>query len=175
MSKSKFWAVLTPAILVIALILAACGPQNAPTDSATPTATAPTTAQGVQPPAHPPPAPPRPPPGGVPAGAASPLISAADLITLIDQDHPRLRVVDLGSADEYAAGHIPGAMHVDWSELNVTDSSAASIAAWQKQVADLLGQRGIANYYRVIIYDHGTLYGARLWWVLDQLGHSKKQ
>src|SRR5690349_5144107 len=156
MSKGKFWAVLTSTILVIALILAAYGPQNAPTDSATPTSTAPTTAQRVQPPAHPPPVLPRPPPGGVPAGAASPLISAADLLTLIDQNHPRLRVVDMGSADEYAAGHVPGAIHVDWSELNVADTSAASIAAWQKQVPDLLGQRGIASYYRVIIYDHGT-------------------
>jgi len=57
----------------------------------------------------------------------------------------------------------------------VTDTGATAIAAWQGSVAALLGQRGIAAPNRVVIYDHGTLYGARLWWVLDQLGHDDQQ
>src|SRR4051812_15742095 len=138
MNGGKFWAMRTLAILGITLTLAACGTETAPTGSATPPSAAPTAAPG-SPPSHAPGSLAGTPAAGtsrVPAGAASPLISATDLQTLLDQDHPRLRVIDMSSADEYAAGHIPGAIHVDWSELNVTDTSAASITAWQKQVAD---------------------------------------
>jgi thiosulfate/3-mercaptopyruvate sulfurtransferase len=178
-NKGKSWGICMVGLVSLALILAACGAESAPTGGATPGSTVPTTGAntGTLPPHTPGSLAGTPGAAGsrVPAGAASYLISAADLKTLIDQDHPRLRIVDMGSGDEYAAGHIPGAIHIDWSELNVTDTGAPSIAAWQKQVADLLGKRGIGADNRVIVYDHGTLYGARLWWVLDQLGHTKKQ
>ena len=38
-----------------------------------------------------------------------------------------------------------------------------------------IGSGGIGAGDRVVIYDHGTLFGARLWWVLDQLGHAVEQ
>lgn len=111
-----------------------------------------------------------------PAPASTPtagyILTAGDLkASLAD---PNLRIVDMGSADEYAAGHLPGAVHIDWSEIQVTDTRAPSIASWQSGVAGLLGKRGIGDANRVVIYDHGTLYGARLLWVLDQLGHIEK-
>ncbi len=101
------------------------------------------------------------------------LVTAAELKGLIGG--PRLRLVDMGSSDEYAAGHLPGAVHIDWSELNLGDTQAAAVATWQRLVSDLLGKRGIGNGDTVVVYDHGTLYGARLWWVLDQLGLPDKR
>ncbi len=111
-----------------------------------------------------------------PAPASTPtdgyLVTAGDLKTGLAD--PNLRIVDMGGTDEYAAGHVPGAVHIDWSEIQVTDTRAPSIASWQVNVAGLLGKRGIGDTNRVVIYDHGTLYGARLLWVLDQLGHTEK-
>ena len=149
-------------ILGSALVLAGCG-----AESAAPSSGGSTPAQMAVP------ADPTPAPATAPASSSAYLVSAAGLIPALND--PALRVVDMGSGDEYAAGHIPGAVHIDWSELQVTDTSEPAIAAWQSAVTALLGQRGISAQDRVVIYDHGTLYGARLWWVLDQLGHAQKQ
>ena len=48
-------------------------------------------------------------------------------------DNPAVRIVALTPADEFAAGHIPGAAQVDWPEMEVTDTSDPSIAAWQEE------------------------------------------
>jgi thiosulfate/3-mercaptopyruvate sulfurtransferase len=152
-------------ILAATLALTGCGGESAAPGSGA--ASAPTLAQTTAP-ANPTPA-----PATAPAASGAYLVSAAALIPALNA--PTLRVVDMGSGDEYAAGHIPGAVHIDWSEMQVTDTRAPAIAAWQDAVAKLLGQRGISDQDRVVIYDHGTLYGARLWWVLDQLGHAQKQ
>src|SRR5690348_10001632 len=149
-------------MLGAALVLAGCGAESAAPSSG---ASAPAPAQTG--------APGSPTPATTPAASGAYLVSAAGLIPALND--PALRVVDMGSGDEYAAGHIPGAVHIDWSELQVTDTSAPSIAAWQGAVTALLGKRGISAEDHVVIYDHGTLYGARLWWVLDQLGHAQKQ
>lgn len=91
------------------------------------------------------------------------------------RDDPAVRVVALTPADEFAAGHIPGAAQVDWPELEVTDTSDPSIAAWQEEVEGVLTRLGLAPDQTVVIYDGGTLYAARLWWVLEQLGHADKR
>ena len=110
----------------------------------------------------------------LPAASIPPiLIATADLRVALGD--PRLRLVDLGGAGEYAAGHLPGAVNITWEQLSVTDTRPASITAWQGTVAALLGRLGIAAGDRVVVYDHGSLFAARLWWVLDQLGHAGKQ
>ena len=110
----------------------------------------------------------------VPTGAGDAfVVTAADLKAQVSD--PRLRLVDMGSGDEYAAGHLPGAVHIEWSELDLGNTQPSAVAAWQGRMSDLLGKRGIGDGDRVVVYDHGTLYGARLWWVLDQLGQADKQ
>jgi thiosulfate/3-mercaptopyruvate sulfurtransferase len=84
---------------------------------------------------------------------------------------PNLRVVALMPADEFAKAHIQGAAQIDWPDLQVTDTSDPSIARWQGEVEQKLTALGIAPDDTVVIYDNGTLYAARLWWVLNQLGH----
>ncbi len=158
MLNLKRWAIGGLAGVMALLVLAGCGTASGSSAGSVPAPTGPATSAAT-------PGAPAPPPGL--------LVTPADLRALLGS--PTLRIVDMGSGDEYAAGHIPGAVHIDWSELQVTDTSAPSIAAWQTAVAALLGRRGIGAGDRVVIYDHGTLYGARLWWVLDQLGHADKQ
>lgn len=108
-----------------------------------------------------------------PTGTPAALISAADLKA--QGPDTRRRIIDMGTWDEYVAGHLPGADHLDWSALEGTDTQPAALDAWQRRMVYELSIRGISATSRVVIYDHGTLYGARLWWVLDQLGQADKQ
>lgn len=87
---------------------------------------------------------------------------------------PGHRVIALTSPDEFRAGHIPGAAQLDWSDLELVDSADATVESWIETVTGLLAMRGISSDMAVDIYDGGTFYAARLWWVLDILGHSTK-
>jgi thiosulfate/3-mercaptopyruvate sulfurtransferase len=115
----------------------------------------------------------------------SPLISAPDLLDLVRSGARDLRVVDcrwvLGQpgagAAAYAAGHLPGAIHLDLDH-DLADPhgygapgrhplpSPASFAA-------TLGLAGIGDHDLVVAYDDvGGWVAARLWWMLDALGHA---
>ncbi len=88
---------------------------------------------------------------------------------------PAVKIVALTPADEFAGGHIPGAAQVDWPVLAVTDTSDPSIARWRGEVEGVLTRLGLGSADTVVIYDGGTLFAARLWWVLEQLGHADKR
>ena len=88
---------------------------------------------------------------------------------------PGLRVVALTPADAFERGHIPGAVQIDWPDLEVTDTADPLIARWQGAVEATLTRLGIAPTDTVVVYDDGTLFAARLWWVLHQLGHEDKR
>jgi thiosulfate/3-mercaptopyruvate sulfurtransferase len=85
---------------------------------------------------------------------------------------PGLRLVGLTPRDAFAKGHIPGAAQIDWPDLSVTDTSDPSIARWQGAVEGKLTALGVTRSQRIVIYDDGTLFAARLWWILDQLGQA---
>lgn len=87
------------------------------------------------------------------------------------QDDPTLKIVALTPPEEFAAGHIPGAVAVDWPELEITDTADPAIARWQGEVEAILTRLGVEREQTVVVYDGGTLFAARLWWVLTQLGH----
>ena len=80
-----------------------------------------------------------------------------------------LSVIALTPGDEFAGGHIPGAVQVDWPDLALSES--AQIDAWRSQMEAWLTDLGIERSDTVVIYDGGTLYAPRLWWILYQLGH----
>jgi thiosulfate/3-mercaptopyruvate sulfurtransferase len=82
-----------------------------------------------------------------------------------------LAVVALTPAEEFAAGHIPGAAQIDWPALEIVETSDASLANWRTEVEAILTGLGIERDDSVVVYDGGTFYAARLWWILHQLGH----
>ena len=71
-------------------------------------------------------------------------------------------------ADEYIAGHIPGAIHVN------TDVFENGPPRWHlRPVAELhaaLGELGIAPDSIVVVYGHSTVTAARVWWVMEYAG-----
>src|SRR5437899_6009734 len=82
-----------------------------------------------------------------------------------------VRVVDMRQ-NGYAAGHIPGAVHL--SPVAIRDANAPptflpTTSAFEAMMTSL----GIGDGTRVVVYDErGGIYAARLWWILNYFGHS---
>lgn len=84
-----------------------------------------------------------------------------------------LRIVDLRAADKYQAGHIPGAVNLNQNDLDQKYGEVQNVAAPDK-VAKVLGDLGIGNDSKVVLYDDNkTLIAGRVFWVLDYHGHTK--
>jgi thiosulfate/3-mercaptopyruvate sulfurtransferase len=124
---------------------------------------------------------------------------AADLLVSTEwlADHltdPNLRVVDMrgsvvttqvapgveqadyrGARDEYLAGHIPGAVYVDWTKdiIDPDDPVPVQIAPADR-FAQAMAERGIGDETLVIAVDHsGGQFATRLWWALGYYGHDQ--
>ena len=80
-----------------------------------------------------------------------------------------LRVLDVRSQNEYAKGHIPGALRVDvgdWKNLATTDNGLHDARGW----AAKLGPLGITSKTHVVVYGGRLTDTARIWWLLKYLG-----
>ncbi len=98
-------------------------------------------------------------------------------------DDPGLRIVDcrwyLGQPGAgrtaYDAGHLPGAIHVDAdADLVARDGPGRHPLPDPAAFAARLGALGIGNEHLVVAYDDvGGWVAARLWWMLDDLGHGR--
>ena len=80
-----------------------------------------------------------------------------------------LRVLDVRSQNEYAKGHIPGALRVDvgdWKNLATADNGLHDARGW----AAKLGPLGITSKTHVVVYGGRLTDTARIWWLLKYLG-----
>ena len=112
--------------------------------------------------------------------ATEPLISATDLASRLDD--PLLRIIDcrwyLGRPGDgraaYDAGHLPRAIHVDAdADLAVRGGPGRHALPDPAAFARRLGELGIGDDHLIVAYDDlGGWVAARLWWMLDGLGHT---
>jgi thiosulfate/3-mercaptopyruvate sulfurtransferase len=100
---------------------------------------------------------------------------------------PRVRAVDARSVphggtvampsgrEQYAAGHIPGAVHLDYADdLSDPATPYAARVAPPELFARMMGKHGIGDDTIVIAYDAGTIpFAARLVWMLRYYGHDE--
>jgi thiosulfate/3-mercaptopyruvate sulfurtransferase len=94
---------------------------------------------------------------------------------------PRLRIADvrwfLGEPGrgrhEFEAGHVPGAVFVDVdSDLVARDGPGRHPLPDPVEFARRLGALGFGSEHAIVAYDQGGgTIAARLWWMLDALGH----
>jgi thiosulfate/3-mercaptopyruvate sulfurtransferase len=108
-----------------------------------------------------------------------PLVSATELLAALTD--PSLRIADvrwyLGEPErgqaEYAQGHIPGAIFVDLDrDLAAPPGEGRHPLPHPTGFADRMGQLGFGDHHTIVIYDAAQgQYGARMWWMLDRLGH----
>lgn len=84
--------------------------------------------------------------------------------------------VALMAQQDYNGGHIEGATQIDWPDINIADTSSdAALQSWQQMAEQKLGKLGLTTGDHVVTYDNGTLFAARLWWVLEYLGQQQVQ
>ncbi len=92
---------------------------------------------------------------------------------------PEVRVLDVrwrpdGSGrGAHAAGHIPGAVYLDWRAdlIDPSDTGDALLLAGPEQVATALAGAGVGDGTTVVIYDDTVgLFAARTWWSLRVYG-----
>src|SRR5919201_5141850 len=90
-----------------------------------------------------------------------------------------VRTVDLGdgrqvstyaaAADDYAAGHIPNAIYLDWTRdiVDPDDPVPVQVAPPARCAAEL-GRRGIGDAHLIVAYDEhpAAQFDTRLWWAL---------
>jgi len=82
---------------------------------------------------------------------------------------PRLRIVDARSKDEYGAGHIPGAVHMDgFGHIPRTENGDMGDAA---DFAAMVGGMGIATEDTVVVYDSPSQRMGMIAWAFLYYGH----
>ncbi len=83
-----------------------------------------------------------------------------------------LKIIDVRVGEDYAMGHIPGAVHFSVYGVNTFDTDAAPLASFVQMWAFLLGLRGITAADTVVVYDDVSgMSAARAFWFMEYLGH----
>jgi thiosulfate/3-mercaptopyruvate sulfurtransferase len=111
------------------------------------------------------------------AGYANPhlLTSPADLARAVDGG-ARPLLIDLRPAEDYAAGHVPGAVHLDLWGVSLIDTDPAPLKAFMWMIDHLFNLRGVDTNTPVIVYDEQSgMRAARAFWFLEYLGHPRVQ
>jgi thiosulfate/3-mercaptopyruvate sulfurtransferase len=72
---------------------------------------------------------------------------------------------------EYAAGHIPGAVHFDIDAIADTSSALPHMLPTPAFFADAVGTMGISDADKIVVYDGAGLFAAaRVWWTFRVMG-----
>src|SRR5207237_8966328 len=64
-----------------------------------------------------------------------------------------LCLVDVRPAEEFARGHIPGAVHFDLFGLSLVDTSDAPLKAFMYMIYHVLGLRGVRESTEGVLYE----------------------
>lgn len=119
------------------------------------------------------------------SGTDSPLIAARDLASRLGRSG--LRVFDVrgrwGSPpaalqDDYLAGHIPGAVFLDWTREFLQQDAPLNLAAvaTPEQAAASFARLGISAGDHVVLYDdYRHMLAGRVWWAMRYLGFKNVQ
>lgn len=92
---------------------------------------------------------------------------------------PEIRILDVrwrpdGSGrGVFAAGHIPGAVYLDWATelVDTEDERGLFLLAGPEQITEAMGRAGVRDGTTLIVYDDTMgLYAARTWWSLRAYG-----
>ena len=86
-----------------------------------------------------------------------------------------LRIIDMrNSPEEYAAGHIPGAIYLSVNQIRLALRESGFALPPDYEIEERLGQLGITRETMVVVYDdQGGLNASRLFFTLEYAGHKK--
>jgi thiosulfate/3-mercaptopyruvate sulfurtransferase len=99
------------------------------------------------------------------------LIAPQELHQELQSAQPPL-LLDVRPAEEFAAGHLAGAFHLDLWGVSLIDTSEAPLRAFMWMIGHLFSLRGITPDRPVVVYEGKSgLRAARAFWLLEYLGH----
>lgn len=83
-------------------------------------------------------------------------------------------LIDVRPAAAFEAGHIPGARQLDPDAVADPNAPVAGALRPVEELARLLGDLGISANSEVVFYDdRGGFHAARMFWLMEYLGHRK--
>jgi thiosulfate/3-mercaptopyruvate sulfurtransferase len=98
------------------------------------------------------------------------LIAAVALKEKLNSDS--LCLIDVRSAEDFAQGHIPGAVHFDLFGLSLIDTSEPPLKAFMHMIHHVFELRGVSEKKEVVVYENNSgMRAARGLWFLDYFGH----
>jgi thiosulfate/3-mercaptopyruvate sulfurtransferase len=103
------------------------------------------------------------------------LTSARELADRLRGERKPL-VLDLRPPEEFANGHIPGAVHLDLWGVSLIDTDPAPLRAFMWMIDHVLNLRGVDASTPIVVYDHQSgIRAARAFWFLEYFGHPAVQ
>ena len=85
-------------------------------------------------------------------------------------------LIDLRPAEEFARGHLAGAVHLDLWGLSLIDTDEAPLKAFMWMIGHLFSLRGVTQERPVVVYEKDSgMRAARAFWFLEYLGHPSVQ
>ena len=101
----------------------------------------------------------------------SPLVTPEDLSRELGGAGTPL-LIDLRPTEEYCAGHIGGAVHLDLFGISSVDTDPGPLKAFFWIIEHLLAARGVSDAVPVVVYDETSgIRAARAFWFLEFFGH----
>src|SRR4051812_38318844 len=83
-------------------------------------------------------------------------------------------VIDLRPPEDFATGHIPGAVHLDLWGVSLIDTDPAPLKAFMWMIDHLFNLRGVTASTPVVVYDEQSgMRAARAFWFLEYFGHPR--
>jgi len=99
------------------------------------------------------------------------VVEPAELVRNLDAE--KLLIVDLCRPETYAQTHVPGAVHVDYSQIVAARPPAMGMLPGEAQLSEVFSSIGLTPDSHVVAYDdEGSGRASRLLWTLDVIGHS---
>jgi thiosulfate/3-mercaptopyruvate sulfurtransferase len=89
------------------------------------------------------------------------------------QDRARnIQILDTRPAEQFAAGRIPGAIHLELWGLSLNDSDPEPLRAFLYTISHYLTTRGLDPKRPVVVYEQDSgMRAARAFWFLEYFGH----
>jgi thiosulfate/3-mercaptopyruvate sulfurtransferase len=100
------------------------------------------------------------------------LVAPSELAAELADPARRPLLIDLRPAEQFAAGHLPHAVHLDLFGLSLTDTNPAPMKAFLWIIEHLLASRGVTAERPVVLYESQSgMLAARAFWFLEYFGH----
>jgi thiosulfate/3-mercaptopyruvate sulfurtransferase len=100
------------------------------------------------------------------------LVEPAELDARLET--PELLIVDVNRAEVYAQGHLPRAVHLEYSEITAAAAPAMGLLPEADRLSTVFSAIGLSPDRHVVAYDaEGNSRAARLLWTLEAIGHRR--